>query len=96
MYFNIQNCGQRIKQLRKSQGLTQEQVSAQLGIGDRHLRKLEQGDTCGSIDLLVEIANYFGVTLDYLLLGKHILATEKLKQQICDLIDSLQALENHL
>lgn len=93
MYFDIQACGQRIRKLRIAQGLTQAQVSTQLGIGDRHLRKIEQGTTCGSIDLLVDIANYFGVTLDYLLLGKQTSVPEALKKQIHELIDCLQAVE---
>lgn len=94
MYFNIKDCGQRIRELRKAQGLTQEQLSTQLGIGERHLRKLEQGDTCGSIDLLIDIADYFEVTLDYLLLGKCVPASKELKQKIHELIDSLQMIEH--
>lgn len=93
MYFDIQACRQRIRKLRIAQGLTQAQVSTQLRIGDRHLRKIEQGVACGSIDFLVDIANYFGVTLDYLLLERRTPVPEELKKQIHELIDCLRAVE---
>ncbi len=96
MYFDINACGQRIKQLRNARGLTQSQVSTQLGVGERHLRKLEQGDTCGSLDLLIDISDYFDVTLDYLLLGRQPLTSEELKGQLHKIIVSLQMMERTL
>ena len=93
MAFNIKECGLRIQSLRKQQGLTQEQLSTLLGIGERYLRKIEHGDASGSLDLLIEIAAYFGVTLDYLLLGNTVLSTKELKRQIHHLIISLTDFE---
>jgi len=44
---NISDLGVLIRQARKAQGLTQEQLSAISGIGVRFIRELEQGkETC--------------------------------------------------
>ena len=41
-----------------------------MNITDVHLRRLESGVRAGSIELLIELADYFHVSLDYLILGK--------------------------
>lgn len=70
MYFDIIASGQRLKQLRKAKGLTQEQLSEQLNISVGYLGRLESGQYGESIDLLIDISTTFGVSLDYLIFGK--------------------------
>lgn len=70
MYYDTMETGKRIQQLRKANGLTQEQLSEKINIGERHLQKLESGERGGSIDTLVEVALFFHVSLDFLILGK--------------------------
>jgi len=70
MIFDTNVCGIRIKALRTKNGITQEILAEQLHISDEHLRKIEAGSRGASIDLFIEIAEYFGVSLDYLLLGR--------------------------
>ncbi len=70
MYFDAKATGERIHQLRRSRGLTQEQLADSLNTSDRHIRRLEIGESACSIDLFVEVAHFFGVSLDYLILGK--------------------------
>ena len=41
-----------------------------MNITDVHLRRLESGSRAGSIELLVELADYFHVSLDYLIIGR--------------------------
>ena len=44
---SVKNLGDLIRQVRKSQGLTQEQLAALCGVGVRFLRELEHGkETC--------------------------------------------------
>jgi transcriptional regulator with XRE-family HTH domain len=69
MYFDSYAAGYRIQKLRKAHGLTQEEAAIKLNISDRHMRSLEKG-TYTPLDLFVEIAVHFDVTLDYLILGK--------------------------
>lgn len=70
MYFDSYSAGKRIQQLRKTKGLTQEELAIKLNISDRHLRNIERGEEAPSIDLLVEIMETFNTTLDYLIVGK--------------------------
>ena len=70
MYFDAYAAGKRIQQLRKANGMTQEELAIRLNISDRHLRNLERGEEAPSIDLFVEITAIFNSRLDYLILGK--------------------------
>lgn len=94
MLYDIEKIGNRIRRLRKDQGTTQAQLAAELNIGDRHLRKIEAGEKGPSIDILIEIATLFGVSLDYIILGKQ--SQSDLKQQLCGLIQNLSALVEEL
>lgn len=93
MYFDPKSSGARIKKLRTAHGLTQEQFSQHLNISDSHLRKVESGVSGGSIDLLVEIAEFFDVSLDYLVLGKT-LSEEIVRKRINAAINILNACVN--
>lgn len=70
MYYDTIETGKRIQKLRKEKKLTQEQLAEKINIGERHLQKLESGERGGSVDTLVEIARFFHVSLDFLILGK--------------------------
>ena len=70
MYYDQFNTGKRIQKLRRERYLTQEELAVRLNVSDRHLRSLESGEYIPSIDLFIEIAAYFDVTLDHLIMGK--------------------------
>ncbi len=70
MYYDTMETGKIIQKLRKAKRLTQEQLAEKINIGERHLQKLESGERGGSVDTLVEIALFFHVSLDFLILGK--------------------------
>lgn len=70
MYDEIENIGSRIRQLRKSKGMTQEQLAEKLNVSIDHLAKAETGKRRCSLEVLIDIASFFGVSLDYLILGK--------------------------
>lgn len=69
MYYNPKDSGMRIANLRRKKGLTQEQLAEKLNISTSNLGKLERGLQGMSIDLLIEIGMFFGVSTDYILLG---------------------------
>ena len=84
MYFDSYSAGKRIQQLRKTKGLTQEELAIKLNISDRHLRNIERGEEAPSIDLLVEIMETFNTTLDYLIVGKTPSEKEvQLRKKLC-------------
>lgn len=70
MYYNTIESGDRIRKMRKEHRLTQEQLADELGISREYLGKLETGKRGASIDILIQIAEIYQVSLDYLILGK--------------------------
>ena len=56
-----------IKEIRLQQGLTQADVAAALGVSSVVYSRYETGTRQPSIDILVQMADIFGVTVDYLL-----------------------------
>lgn len=92
MYFDPVATGKRVKELRESRGYTQIQFSEEMNISRGYYSKVELGIKAPSIDVLIDIAEFFGVTLDYLVLGKT-LEMDKVKNEIRALIDSLRVLE---
>ena len=57
----------RIKQLRAEQNLSLRDLSTKLNISYSSLGKYERGDQEPSFDTLIKIANFFNVSVDYLL-----------------------------
>ena len=69
MFFDEKRFGQRIKKLRVNKGLTQERMADELAITVSYLAKLEIGTRTPSLDSIIQLAVYFDVSLDYLVLG---------------------------
>lgn len=59
-----------IKELRVKKGKTQEKVAEEIGMNIKTYRALENGVRIGRIDSLCILAQYFDVSLDYIVLGK--------------------------
>ena len=69
-YFDATEFAARLSALRKSRGMTQEEMAEALNISLEHLSKMERGKRKPSIDLAIAMAYYFHVSTDYLLMGK--------------------------
>ena len=59
--------GQRIQELRKRAGLTQEQLSEQLGGTRQAVSKWESDNGVPELDALIALSRYFKLTLGELL-----------------------------
>ena len=70
MSFDPNAIGNRIFTLRTNAKLSQEKLAEKLGVSHRHLGNLERGSSNGSVKILIDIAEYFHVSMDYLLLGR--------------------------
>jgi len=57
----------RLKELRQGLSLLQKQLASELGFSQACIAKWETGKREPSLDDLIKIAKYFGVTTDYLL-----------------------------
>jgi len=62
--------GERLQALRKSRGLSQEQLAEQAGVSRQAVSKWELGESAPELDKVLLIADFFGVTTDYLLKGE--------------------------
>ena len=58
--------GENIKRLRKQQEIKQAVLASKLNIGRQTLSAYERGVTLPDVLALIEIADYFGVSLDEL------------------------------
>lgn len=52
--------------LRKSSGLTQAQIAERLDYSDKAVSRWERGDTMPDINVLYELCDFYGITLDSL------------------------------
>ncbi len=58
---------EKLKALRKSQKLTQQELANRLGVAKSVVSYYESGNRFPSYDVLIKIAHIFHVTTDYLL-----------------------------
>lgn len=58
---------EKIYQLRKSKGMSQEELAEKVGVTRQAVSKWEMGVSTPELDTLVALAKCFGVTTDYLL-----------------------------
>ena len=65
---------EKLKELRSSRGLTQEELAESLFVSRTAISKWESGRGYPSIDSLKEISSFFSVTIDELLSGEKLLS----------------------
>ena len=93
--FNMKEFGTRLRKLRQACGKTQEELCDEIGVSDTHYRKIEAGTRTGSLELIVEMADYLDVSLDYLLLGETE-SNSKAKRDILAVMESLARIAREL
>ncbi len=58
--------GSILKDLRTQKGITQQALADAVGVKDSTIRMIELGKRNGSLELSSALADYFGVSMDYL------------------------------
>lgn len=66
--------GEKLQQLRKSKGLTQEELAEELFVSRTAVSKWESGRGLPSIDSLKDISAFFSVSIDGLLSGEKLIS----------------------
>lgn len=59
----------RIQSLRKTKGISQEELADQIGVSRQAISKWESEQSCPELDKIILLSDYFDVTTDYLLKG---------------------------
>jgi len=82
---------EKLQQLRKSRGLTQEELAEALYVSRTAISKWESGRGYPSIDSLKELSAYFSVTIDDLLSAERLIRIAEKEsrsalQSLCDLL----------
>ena len=82
---------EKLQELRKERGLTQEELAEALYVSRTAISKWESGRGYPSIDSLKEISNYFSVTIDELLSCDKLLSIAEKEnkenlQNMCDIL----------
>ena len=62
--------GERLTELRKSRGLSQEELAEQLTLTRQTISKWELGQSSPDIEYVIALCDLFGVSTDYLLKGE--------------------------
>ena len=72
--------GDKIKKLRRSKDLTQEELATHLGISYQAISKWERNDGYPDITMLPALANYFEISVDELIGMNEIYSSNKLEE----------------
>ena len=60
------NFGEHLKEMRISFNYTQKQVASNIGITERNYQRYEANDQRPSFDILISLADFYNLSLDYL------------------------------
>lgn len=86
--------GEKLQELRKNKGLTQEELAEELYVSRTAVSKWESGRGYPSIDSLKDISKFFSVSIDDLLSGEKLLSIAEKENKsnirnMCDLLFSI-------
>ena len=68
--MNQQKTGEFLKHLRKSKGITQEQLAEHLYISSRTVSRWETGNNMPDVDMLIELADFYDVDIREIIDGE--------------------------
>ena len=70
--YDIKESGKRIKELRKAEGLSQEDLADKMGVERSFISRIETGERGCSMDVAVRLVDVLHTSLDYLIFGEGI------------------------
>ena len=68
--YDYKKSGRRIAELRKMRGYTQETFAEKISLSWRSVADIERGYRGTSVDILMDMADVLGTSVDYLLFGE--------------------------
>ena len=79
--------GAFLKDLRREKEITQEQLAEELGVSGRTISRWETGNNMPDISLLVEIAEYFDVSISEIIKGER--KSEDMKEEAKEVAENM-------
>lgn len=89
--MNVDYCaiGQRIKQVRRARGMTQEQLAEDLLVSVGYVSQIERGVTKINLDTLAAMATHLDCDLAELVTGVSVAQSHYLDRELADLVEAL-------
>ena len=85
--MNQKKIGNFLKELRNEKGITQEQFAEVLSVSGRTVSRWETGANMPDISLLVEIADYFDVSIPEIINGER--KSEKMNEEVKEVAEAM-------
>lgn len=92
--MNIKKTGEQIAALRKTKGITQNELGERIGVSFQAVSKWERGEALPDTAILPDLANILETTIDFLLCGTEKTVEYKGKLQVADLKKGLLCLKS--
>ena len=86
--------GQYIQNLRKAAGLTQKELAEKLNLSFQAVSKWENGDSLPDTGVLLDLCDILNTTADKLLNGGSLVAKERRRMRLEDVVTGFQYLED--
>jgi transcriptional regulator with XRE-family HTH domain len=102
MNYDMKRSGAYIQNLRIQNGYSQNELAKAMNISQSFLSRIEAGQKGCSVDMFIQLSEFFHVSLDALILGMEpdmALETERrahMKADITEVIDRLEQLKAQL
>ncbi len=87
--FDFMPIGQAIKKAREAKGMTREQLAGIIGYAPRHIQAIENEGQYPSIELLVQLATMFDISLDQFIFPESKSYKSDTRRRIDRILDSM-------
>ena len=87
--FDFMPIGQAIKKAREAKGMTREQLAGIIGYAPRHIQAIENEGQYPSIELLVQLATMFDISLDQFIFPESKAYKSDTRRRIDRILDTL-------
>ena len=86
-FMEQKKIGSFLKELRKEKGITQEQLAERINVSGRTVSRWETGSNMPDISLLIEIAEFFEVSIPEIINGER--KSETMKEEVREVAEKL-------
>jgi len=94
VFYNMEFVATKIKALRKELGLTQKELAEKVSVHPAQLARYELGLSTPSIGVLIKLAKYCEVSIDYIVFGIDKQVAKRSRIQDQELLDLTRRIDN--